>query len=208
MIRVWTEFLLLFFSLPFAVFLFVQDLHTWLMPILGVCALVCLILLLNDENFKRHRLFSLESFFHKVRPSLLLFVGGAITIGISVWALLPEWFLAFPKQHPQVWLLTLFIYPIVSVIPQELIFRTFFFHRYKRIMPSKHVRLGMSSLSFGLAHMVYGNWVAVIMSGLGGLLFGYRYMQTKSTAVVVVEHTLWGTLVFTIGFGVFFLPPL
>ena len=52
-----------------------------------------------------------------------------------------------------------------------------------------------------LVHLVYGNWIAMILSWFGGALFGYRYMQTRSTPVVVVEHAIWGSFIFTIGLG-------
>ncbi|MEM0912850.1 MAG: CPBP family intramembrane glutamic endopeptidase [Pseudomonadota bacterium] len=207
-IRIWFEFLLLFIATPLLVYFFVNDLHTWLMPILVLCGAICIIILLRDKGFSRRRLY-VKPFFRKhVRTSFRFFALGAVLSCFIVWAFLSDWFFAFPRQHPEFWLWTLAIYPLISVVPQEIIFRTFFFHRYKHIMPSKLVRLGTSSLSFGFAHLVYGNWIAVVVSALGGLFFGYRYLYTRCTAVVVVEHTLWGALVFTVGFGVFFVPPL
>ena len=122
-----------------------------------------------------------------------------------IYLLAPDILFNLPSQHLELWLLTLMLYPIVSVLPQEVIFRTYFFHRYKHIIPSKTHRWLLSSLTFGLAHIVYGNWIAVVLSSVAGALFGYRYMQTRSTLLVIVEHTLWGTFVFTIGLGAYFL---
>lgn len=39
-----------------------------------------------------------------MQTSLSLFALGAIVCSIIVWAFLPDWFLAFPKQHPEFWL--------------------------------------------------------------------------------------------------------
>lgn len=110
-------------------------------------------------------------------------------------------FLHWPLNEPWMWVATLLIYPVVSVIPQEIIFRTYFFHRYKKILPSKYARWALSTFVFGLAHLVYGNWIAVVISWFGGAIFGYRYMQTNSTPVVVIEHAIWGSFLFTIGLG-------
>jgi membrane protease YdiL (CAAX protease family) len=62
----------------------------------------------------------------------------------------------------------------------------------------------VNSICFGLAHLFYGNWVAPILSGLGGLLFCHRYLKSKSLLVVGLEHGLWGDFLFTVGLGWFF----
>ncbi|MGB1201871.1 MAG: CPBP family intramembrane glutamate endopeptidase, partial [Cognaticolwellia aestuarii] len=36
---------------------------------------------------------------------------------------------------------------------------------------------------------------------LGGLLFSYTYAQSRSTFVCVIEHSLWGLWMFTLGVG-------
>ena len=122
-----------------------------------------------------------------------------------LYILKPQLLFLLPLEHTQLWLGTLLIYPICSVVPQEIIFRTFFFHRYKGIIPSKQARCLLSSASFALAHAIYGNWLAVLLSGIAGLLFGYRYLTTRSTLVVVVEHSIWGSYLFTVGIGIYFL---
>jgi membrane protease YdiL (CAAX protease family) len=62
----------------------------------------------------------------------------------------------------------------------------------------------VSGISFGLAHLLYGNWVAPVMAGLGGVLFGYRYQRSRSLVAAGVEHGLWGNLLYTLGLGWFF----
>lgn len=201
----WVELVVVFACLPVLVFFFIKDIDTWLMPMLGATGVVCLFLLLRDSNFKRFRLWFNDNSYRHLRASLLLFIPTATLTSLLIYWLFPELFLALPKQNPELWLITLLIYPLVSVIPQEIIFRTYFFHRYKGILPSKTARWGLSSFAFGFAHLVYGNWVAVVFSWIAGGVFGYRYMHSRSTSVVIVEHTLWGSFVFTIGMGAFFL---
>ncbi|MEH6709730.1 MAG: CPBP family intramembrane glutamic endopeptidase, partial [Paraglaciecola polaris] len=159
----------------------------------------------KDVNFKRFRLWHTDAFWLHIRASLKVFVPVAIALALLVYFFAPHILFKLPREDVQFWLLTLAIYPIVSVIPQEVIFRTFFFHRYKHIIPSKNIRWALSTVSFSLAHVVYGNWIAVGLSFIGGGLFGYRYIKSRSTLVVVVEHTLWGSYLFTLGVGVFLL---
>ncbi|QJR82695.1 CPBP family intramembrane metalloprotease [Alteromonas pelagimontana] len=173
----------------------------WLMALLGGMALVCLLILLNDRQFKRVKLWHWQDFSVHLADSVLFFLPWASVVTVGVYLIKPELFLQWPLQKPMVWLLTLLIYPLISVIPQEIIFRTYFFHRYKKILPSKNWRWTVSTFVFGLAHAVYGNWVAVVLSWCGGALFGYRYIRTQSTPVVVIEHALWGSFIFTVGLG-------
>lgn len=201
----WTELSLLFFLTPLLVFLLISDQETWLMPMLFVTGAACLVVLLRDNNFKRFRLWLPASYSVHLRAVLKLFIPCALLLAVCAYLVTPDIFFILPREELPFWLLTLAIYPIVSVIPQELIFRTFFFHRYKGIIPSKTFRWLLSTLCFAFAHIVYGNWIAVGLSLCGGLLFGYRYMQTRSTMLVVIEHSLWGCYLFTLGLGVFLL---
>ena len=201
MAKLWSELILLFVAVPFAVLYWIKHFADYLMPILGVMGLCCLAVLLADKQFKRVKLWHWEDYRIHLRSTLRLFLPWASLLALVVYFLKPELFLHWPMNQPWMWVATLLIYPIVSVIPQEIIFRTYFFHRYKQILPSKYARWALSTFLFGLAHLVYGNWVAVVVSWIGGAIFGYRYMQTKSTPVVVIEHALWGSFLFTIGLG-------
>ena len=201
----WLEMIALFICLPLGVALFLQGPAIWLMPLLVLISLLSFCLLLCDPNFKRFRLWHVQGGVGCILRQIALFLPVALVCSVLVYTLSPELFLRLPSQAPALWLSTLLVYPLVSVLPQELVFRTFFFHRYKQILPSKASRLGLSTLSFSLAHGVYGNWVAVGLSLLGGLLFGYRYVQTRSTLLVAFEHMLWGSFLFTIGLGVYLL---
>ncbi|MCV2885185.1 CPBP family intramembrane metalloprotease [Aestuariibacter sp. AA17] len=201
----WCELITLFIVLPTIMIALINDIDAWLMPVLFAVGTGCLIVLLADQSFKRFRLWHTVAFNIHVRQLLALFLPLSIMLSIFVYFLLPDRWFDLPSRHQQLWLTTLLIYPLVSVIPQELIFRTYFFHRYKRILPSKTARWILSSLCFGMAHTVYGNWIAVVLSCAGGLLFGYRYMQTRSTLIVVLEHSLWGYFLFTVGLGTYFL---
>ena len=189
----WSELTVLFLCTPLLILFLVSDYDTWLMPLLILMGGYCLLLLWKDVDFKRFRLWHTDDFWQHFGATLKVFVPCAIALAMLVYYFAPQILFKLPREDLQFWLITLAIYPIVSVIPQE------------RIIPSKNMRWALSTISFSLAHVVYGNWIAVGLSCIGGILFGYRYMQTRSTLVVVVEHSLWGSYLFTLGVGVFLL---
>jgi hypothetical protein len=61
-----------------------------------------------------------------------------------------------------------------------------------------------SGVSFGLAHLFFANWIAPLLSSVGGILFAITYAQTSSTVLVSIEHAIWGNFIFTIGLGWYF----
>jgi membrane protease YdiL (CAAX protease family) len=175
-----------------------------IIPLLLVVAGGCLVVLLRDPAFDRARLgLGAGRTADLVRPVLVFVVaGGMLTLGIAL--LRPELFLALPRHRPGLWLLVVVLYPVLSVYPQELIFRTYLFHRSQGLLRRPWQAVVASALVFGLAHLLLGNWIAPVMCILGGLLFARTYQRTGSTLVACLEHALWGDLVFTIGLGRFF----
>ena len=97
------------------------------------------------------------------------------------------------------------LYPLMSAAPQELIYRTFFFHRYGALFGRAWgFAIALNAVLFGFGHIVVGTEVAVIGTMATGALFAVRYALTRSFWAVYLEHTLWGGLVFTVGLGRFF----
>ncbi|MEC8225006.1 MAG: CPBP family glutamic-type intramembrane protease [Pseudomonadota bacterium] len=197
----WLEFTLIFVSLPLLGFFLRAYLANWLIPALIILMAVCGMLLLSDPHFKRFRLTSLGQFSAVKRRLFSFFFLGALFSGMFYGIMNQENWFSLPRNSFNDWLMLLLLYPILSVMSQELIFRTYFFHRYKRIMPSKTVRIIVSASVFALAHIVYANVLAVLLAFLGGLLFSYTYAQSRSTFVCVIEHSLWGLWMFTLGLG-------
>ena len=95
--------------------------------------------------------------------------------------------------------------PLHRVIAQELVYRTFFFHRYGPLFGSQvAVAVAVNGVLFGYAHIVMGNVFAVWSTALVGMLLAARYVATRSIWAVWLEHSLWGWLVFTVGLGHWF----
>lgn len=138
-----------------------------------------------------------------LRVIFIRFFPLAAVLAIFTYINVPERFFGFPLERPQTWAMVMIWYPILSVLPQEFIYRSFFFARYKTIFSSRWLVL-VSSLSFGWVHIILQNWVAVIFCTIGGFIFATTYKNTKSLAAVTLEHSLYGCWIFTLGLGVYF----
>lgn len=128
----------------------------------------------------------------------------AVGIVVLTFAWFPEKLLTFPGAFPFHWLAVMFLYPMIMVYPQELFFRMFFAERYGEVLRSKKWVIIVNALLFGWAHILFGSWIAVVLSGIGGALFMDTYLRTRSMKLVWIEHSLYGNLIFTIGLGEFF----
>lgn len=121
---------------------------------------------------------------------------------VALWK--PGHFLSFVCERPRFWAFVMVAYPLLSVIPQEIIFRSFFFQRYGRIFPGKWPIILASAVLFGAAHLIFQNYVAPLMCLIGGLFFAHTYEKTRSLALAAIEHALYGCMVFTVGLGTYF----
>ncbi|MGQ0741824.1 MAG: CPBP family glutamic-type intramembrane protease [Alphaproteobacteria bacterium] len=146
----------------------------------------------------------IRQFWRNLRPILLRFAVLAPAVAALTWFIMPDAFLAFPRERPDVWLMVMLLYPLLSVWPQEMIFRAFLFHRYAPLFGRQWGYVAASALAFGYGHMILLNGVAVVMSAIGGFLFARDYARNQSLLLVCLEHTLYGCLIFTVGLGRFF----
>jgi len=198
------EFTVLFVGLPVLLYFYRHFLGSVLIPFLLIVSGGCLALLLVDSGFDRKRLLNADNFFSRLREILLVFIPWAAALTLA-WALYrPQQLFAFARANPPLWAAVMVLYPLLSAYPQEIIFRTFLFHRYRRIFPNQKVRITASALAFGWAHLFFANWPAPTLSALGGFLIASTYAKTASTLQANIVHGLWGNLVFTIGLGQYF----
>ena len=116
----------------------------------------------------------------------------------------PEKLFIIQKNNEQLIYKIFLFYPLLSAFPQEFIFCTFFFNRYKNLFHTKREMIVMSALIFCLAHIYFINLVAPLLSLFGGFLFAYTYNKTKSLFITTIEHSLYGNTLFFIGLGWFF----
>lgn len=198
----WGEFMALYTVLPT---LFVLDvLGTVIIPALVAGALFCLTFLLVDPTFDWRRLWS-GARAAKVLPAVALrFAVLAVAIGAVVAAAMPQDLFALPRRNAALWAAIMVGYPMASVYPQEIIYRAFLFQRYGPIFRTPLAMTLASAGAFAYAHIVFGSWVSVAMTAVGGFLFARTYQRSGSLAAASAEHALYGCFVFTIGLGHYF----
>jgi membrane protease YdiL (CAAX protease family) len=139
-----------------------------------------------------------------LEPILTRFSMWAIALTVSVWLLHPDLLFSFMRAYPLFWALVMVLYPLLSVIPQEIIFRAFFFRRYDAIFPARAAMVLASGLAFGAAHLIFHNWVAPALCAVGGIFFADTYARHRSLLLVSLEHSLYGCFIFTVGLGHYF----
>lgn len=93
-----------------------------------------------------------------------------------------------------------FIISVCAGIFEELIFRYYILGRIEYVTDSTLLAVVVSSLLFGLIHILDGGWKSVISTRLFGIFFAVIYVLTGNLLVVIVIHTLWNFLSFTIPF--------
>ncbi len=116
----------------------------------------------------------------------------------------PERMLSLPRERPGLMLILFVLYPLLSALPQEFIFCTYFFARYRWFFPAQWAVVGASAVVFAYAHILFINPVAPALSFIGGLIFATTYAKTRSLALVTLEHALYGNYLFFIGLGWYF----
>jgi membrane protease YdiL (CAAX protease family) len=197
------EFVALFVACPAAVAEFVPK--QGLIPSILIFFFVCLALLLLDESFDRKSLWNWRAARRELPRIFLIAAFGIAFVTGLVLVLRPEVFLSLPRQHPVLWVIIMLAYPLASVYPQEVIFRAFFFHRYRTLFGQHSlIMILISAAAFGYAHIVLKNWLAVSATLAGGLLFGWTYARSRSVAATAIEHAIYGCFMFTVGLGQFF----
>lgn len=174
-----------------------------------VITLLCVLVLWYDRRHDFGRLFRMPGDDHGPILKELALKGGAVTLGVFILAqyVQPSGLFAFPRREPVVWMVVMLLYPLLSALPQELIYRSFFFQRYDRLFRNDKVLGFASAIAFSFLHIVYDNGWALGLSLLGGLLFARTYRRTRSLFWVSVEHALYGCVIFTIGLGNYFYEP-
>ncbi len=82
-------------------------------------------------------------------------------------------------------------FSVVAVVGggvREEVQRAFILHRFEQYLGGRHVGLIVSSLAFGLGHVIQG-WDVAIATALLGAFWGWVYLRRRSIASTVVSHS-------------------
>jgi hypothetical protein len=110
---------------------------------------------------------------------------------------------AWPTRDTEGVLALLAFYASVSVTSQEFLYSSFFFWRYRPLF-SPGFLVGLNSVVFATAHMVYGSWVSVGLALACRAILAKVYRRYGSFWGVSTLHLLLGVAAFLVGLGRYF----
>ncbi len=197
------EFFLLCIALPTTVIVF--RLAEFLFPVLWISTAYCCLIYRLFYYKKRPDVWHWEAVnWQNMKPLLIRWAICSVLMLAFIYVYDPDKVFGMIRRNPAFvpWLLVL--YPILSALPQELIFCTFFFERYAVFFNTDKKRIIASAILFAYAHVLFINPVAPVISLVGGLIFAGTYAKTRSLALVTIEHGLYGNVLFLTGLGWYF----
>ena len=195
----WTEFLCLFVLAPVAIAKLLPA--TVMFPALFAVTAVGIVLLQLTPGFRWVDLRRGRVDWRRVA----LFGAGMVVLCLGIMAATaPAQVFNILREAPWMMLVIALGYPVLSALPQELVFRPLFFRRYGAILPGGGAGLGLNAVLFSLAHLMYWSWIVAAMTLAGGLIFARAYEVERSFPMAVVLHSVAGLVIFATGMGVYF----
>lgn len=192
------EFFVLFVLLPVSLALPFDFRYKGMSILAAFVYLIVVLFLKTGTRFRIQKGIDWKKFGQRIFIQLVIIAG--ITT-LCVWLIKPNALFCVPRSNLPLFGIILLVYTFLSVWPQEVIYRTFYFTRYSDLFPSKKLLIFVNAIVFSLAHIFFKNTLVLVLTFIGGLLFAYTYVKTKSTTLVSIEHALYGNWLFTVGMG-------
>ena len=193
------EFAALYIGAPLIIALFLPP--GWLFPALVLFSLAGLALLWRTGGFQW------RSLIRGTRIPWWEVLGisvATLATGIAIMALArPEGLFAIVRHRPEFLLVIWCLYPLLSALPQELIFRPLFFHRYAALLPEGRAAIVLNAGLFAFAHLMYWSIVVSVMTFIGGWIFARAYLRHGFPAAWLL-HAVAGNILFAVGMGYYF----
>lgn len=133
----------------------------------------------------------------------LRFVAAAFILLACMLLIEPGGFMLLPRRNPRLWALVMVFYPVLSVVPQGILYRALFHERYAVMFGGATSRKLAAAVVFSLAHLVFANVWALGLTLVGGFLINRTYRKSGSMLAANIEHAVYGQLAFTTGWGLF-----
>ena len=197
------ELILLSSIIPYIVL--VLKLFNLIIPVLLLVCVYCIIIYcIENKNFSSEfkKIFNIN--INILIRIIIRWIFASLILLIITFYFFNEKFFIIQNNKPEILWKIMILYPIFSALPQEFIFCKFFFYRYKSIFNSDNNLVISSALFFAITHILFLNFIAPILSFIGGLLFANTYNKHRSLLLVSIEHGLYGNTLFFIGLGWYF----
>jgi hypothetical protein len=172
-------------------------------PLLWVASALATVVLFFDPSFDRNVLYHLPLGDPYVRVVALRFSFFAVPLLLLGRWLAPDDYLRFLRRRPGLWFAFALLYPALSVLPQGILYRVFFFNRYGPLFESRPALLVAGALAFSFGHVIFRNVPALVITAVGGAMFLETYLHTHSMLLAAAEHGAYGIVAFTAGLGRF-----
>ena len=167
----------------------------------GILSFIYLLVILIRNRYSFFK-GAFKNYTRKIGLQILINLVGLIIITTTYLGITnPDALFNVIKAKPTMWIAFICIYSFLSVIPQEIIYLSFYFERYKKIFPNETLFIFSNALVFSLGHIFFNNLLVSGITFIGGLLFAYTYKKTKSMLLVSIEHAIYGCWLYTVGFG-------
>ena len=197
------ELIILSSIVPYIVL--VMKLFNLIIPVLLLVCFYCIIIYVTEHKniiYEFRKIFNIDL---KVLVKIILrWMFASFLLFLITFYFFNDKFLMIQNNRPEILWKIMILYPIFSALPQEFIFCKFFFYRYKSIFKSDNNLVIFSALFFSITHILFLNFIAPILSFIGGLLFANTYNKHRSLLLVSIEHGLYGNTLFFIGLGWYF----
>ncbi|RED49543.1 CPBP family glutamic-type intramembrane protease [Seonamhaeicola aphaedonensis] len=193
------EFFLVFVLAP--VSFTISYLPIMIKMIIGLLGFFYVVFILIKVEKLKFQIFSNLRWKRFWKTTLIKFV---VIVGVTtvfVWITNKELLFNVLVNKPKMWVGIVFIYSLLSVYPQELVYRTFFFQRYQCLIKNDKFFLFLNAIMFSLGHLFFKNTLVIVLTFLGGVLFASTFYRTNSTLLVSIEHAIYGCWLFTVGMG-------
>ena len=201
--RLIAELIILFVVLPLT---YAFDLFEFpLMLVLTIFGVLVFLFLRYDTNFDKTQFKNWDKGKPQLKQILILFGINALIMLALIYIIDKERVFFLVYKMPWLLLVISIFYPLFSVLPQSLIYRSFFFHRYQILFKNETLKIILSALFFSLGHALYKNLMVLVLAFIAGLIFSYHYNKSKSLAMNFFEHSIYGVWLFTSGLGYFFV---
>lgn len=196
----WAEFLVLYVGAPLAIAVFLPP-RAMFLALFGF-TLVGLALIVLTGDFRWRELLRGRQSVRWGRTLLFGLLVGLIGYGVMAWTR-PGFVPNLTPERLRFLALLWCLYPLLSALPQELIFRALFFHRYASLLGSPRRAAVLNGAVFSLAHLMYWSPIVLAMTFAGGWLFADTYLRRGFPAAWAL-HAIAGNMLFTVGMGAYF----
>lgn len=191
------ELVILFVCIPIALTLDFNIAYKLALVFSGV--IYCIWISIHLKLIAKKSLISLD-----IKTNLIRIIITFGLVSLSSFAFMyllhPEDLFIVVNKAPVLWATILLVYAVLSVYPQELLYRTFYFNRYADVFEKKYLNL-INIIIFPIAHLMFNNSLVLLVTLIGGVLFTMSYIRHRSVLLTSIEHALYGNVLFTVGMG-------